>query len=84
MYCLLLIWSTSTAEAKKKKGGGDANLKLRLGSKPTLKLCLVTIFIFYFQNFVFGNIKKKKFSCIFEIKNMFGKLKLKKKFLKKK
>ena len=48
-------------------------------------LCLVIVFVFYFQKLVFGNIKKKQFSCIFEIKNMFGKLKLKKKsFLKKK
>ena len=44
----------------------------------TLRLCLVTIFVFYFQKLVFGNIKKKQFSCIFEIKNMFGQLKLKK------
>ena len=38
----------------------------------TLKLCLVTIYFFYFQKLVFRNIKKKQFSCIFEIKNMFG------------
>ena len=51
----------------------------------TLRLCLVTVFVFYFQKLVFGNIKKKQFSCIFEIKNMFSWLKLKKKnFLKKK
>ena len=37
-----------------------------------LRLCLVTVFIFYFQKLVFGNIKKKQFSYIFEIKNMFG------------
>ena len=37
-----------------------------------LRLCLVTVFVFYFQKLVFGNIKKKQFSCIFEIKNMFG------------
>ena len=29
------------------------------------------MFVFYFQKLVFGNIKKKQFSCIFEIKNMF-------------
>ena len=40
---------------------------------------LVTVFVFYFQKIVFENIIKKKFSCIFEIKNMFGQLKLKKK-----
>ena len=37
-----------------------------------LSLCLVTVFIFYFQKLVFENIKKKQFSYIFEIKNMFG------------
>ena len=30
------------------------------------------VFVFYFQKLVFGSIKKKKISCIFEIKNMFG------------
>ena len=29
-------------------------------------------FYFLFQKLVLGNIKKKKISCIFEIKNMFG------------
>ena len=82
MYCSLLTWSTSMAETKKK--GGNADLKRRLGSKPTLRLCLVTFFIFYFQKFVFENIKKKQFFYIFEIKNMFGELKLKKKFFLKK
>ena len=48
-----------------------------LGEKYTLdlerlRLCLVTVFVFYFQKLVFDNIKKKQFSCIFEIKNMFG------------
>ena len=44
------------------------------------------MFVFYFQKLVFENIKKKQFSYIFEIKNMFGQLKLKKKnsLLKKK
>ena len=37
-----------------------------------LRVCLVIVFVFYFQKLVFGNIKKKQFSCIFEIKNMFG------------
>ena len=44
-------------------------------------------FLFLFSKLVFGNIKKKQIFCIFEIKNMFGQLKLKKKkkgFLKKK
>ena len=49
-----------------------------------LRLCLVTIFVFYFQKLVFGNIKKKQFSCIFEIKNMFGQLKLKRQFFEEK
>ena len=40
--------------------------------KKEIRLCLVTVFVFYFQKLVFGNIKKKQFSCIFEIKNMFG------------
>ena len=35
------------------------------------KLYLATVFVFYFQKLVFGNIKKKQFSCIFEIKNIF-------------
>ena len=34
------------------------------------RLCLVTVFIFYFQKLVFGNINNF-FFCIFEIKNMF-------------
>ena len=52
----------------------------------TIRLYLITVFCFYFQKLVFGNIKKKQIFCIFEIKNMFGQLKLKKKkkFLKKK
>ena len=29
-------------------------------------------FSFLFSKLVFGNIKKKQFSCIFEIKNIFG------------
>ena len=44
------------------------------------------LFFFYFQKLVLENIKKKKkqFSCIFEIKNMFGQLKLKNSFFVKK
>ena len=45
-----------------------------------IRLCLITIFIFYFQKLVFWNIKTKQFSCIFEIKNIFGQLKLKRQF----
>ena len=53
--------------------------------KEKLRICLVTVFIFYFRKLVFGNIKKKKqFSCIFQIKNMSGQLKLKKQFFKEK
>ena len=48
------------------------------------RLCLVTVFVFYFQKLVFGNIKKKQFSHIFEIKNMFGQLKLKRQFFEEK
>ena len=47
-------------------------------------LYLVIVFVFYFQKLVLGNIKKKQFSYIFEIKNMFGQLKLKNSFLNKK
>ena len=36
--------------------------------------------VFYFQKLVFGNIKRKQFSCIFETNNMFGQLKLKRQF----
>ena len=50
-----------------------------------IRLCLVTVFVFYFQKLILGNIKKKRFSCIFEIKNMFSQLKLnKKKFFEEK
>ena len=31
-----------------------------------------TVFIFYFQKFVYGNINKKYFFYIFKIKNIFG------------
>ena len=56
-----------------------------LHPNESFRLCLVIVFVFYFQKFVFENIKKKQFSCIFEIKNMFGYLKLKKDgFLRKK
>ena len=41
-------------------------------------------FYFLFSKTCFWEYKKKKFSCIFEIKNMFGQLKLKRQFLKKK
>ena len=52
--------------------------------KKEIRFCLVTVFVFYFQKLVFGNIKKKKFSCIFEIKIMFGQMKLKRYFFKEK
>ena len=41
-------------------------------------------FCFLFKKLDFGNIKKKKFSCIFEIKNMFGQLKFRKKKIEEK
>ena len=51
----------------------------------SFRLCLVTVFVFYFQKLVLGNIKKKKqFSCIFEIKNIFGQLKIKRQFFEEK
>ena len=34
---------------------------LKKNSTENVRLCLVTVFIFYFQKLVFGNIKKKKF-----------------------
>ena len=51
--------------------------------KCSMKLDLIYIYIYifgksyqnvfvYFQKLVFGNIKKKQFSCILEIKNMLG------------
>ena len=53
--------------------------------KKEIKVMFGNIFFFYFQKLVLGNIKKKKqFSCIFEIKNMFDQLKLKNKFFVKK
>ena len=54
-------------EEKKKK-----EKKRKEKEHKKLRLCLITVFIFCFQKLVFGNIKKKQFSCIFEIKNMFG------------
>ena len=40
--------------------------------RSSFRLCLVIIFVFYFQKLVLENIKKKQFSSLFEIKNMFG------------
>ena len=58
--------------------------KEKLDHIENVWICLVTVFVFYFQKLVFGNIKKKRFSCIFEIKNMFGQLKLKRQFFEEK
>ena len=58
----------------KKKSTYSLSMSIK-GSKPLkekTRLCLVTVFVFYFQKLVFENIKKKQFSCIFEIKNIFG------------
>ena len=41
-------------------------------------------FCFLFSKTFFEEYKEKKFSCIFEIKNMFGQLKLKKQFFEEK
>ena len=57
------------------------NIKKKEKKKEEIfRLYLVTVFVFYFQKLVLGNIKKKQFSYIFEIKNMFGQLKLKRLF----
>ena len=50
----------------------------KVGRQKKFRLYFVTVFVFYFQKLVFGNIKKKQFSYIFKIKNMFDQLKLKK------
>ena len=50
-------------EKKKKRKKPEISLQ-------RIRLCLVTVFVFYFQKLIFGNIKKK-ISYIFEIKNMF-------------
>ena len=41
-------------------------------------------FYFLFSKTCFGEYKKKKFYCIFEIKNMFDQLKLKRQFFEEK
>ena len=46
--------------------------KSERGKRERIRICLVIVFVFYFQKLVFENIKKKQFSYIFEIKNMFG------------
>ena len=48
------------------------NKQDQYSESKNLRLYFVTVFVFYFQKLVFGNIKKKLFSCIFEIKNMLG------------
>ena len=40
-------------------------LSLHLSKKEKIRLCLITIFVFYLKKLVLGNIKKKKISCIF-------------------
>ena len=47
-------------------------MKSKNNGQKSLRLYLLTIFVFYFQKLIFENIKKKQISCIFEIKNMFG------------
>ena len=42
------------------------------------------VFVFYFQKFVFGSIKKKQFYYIFKIKIMFGLVETKKIFFEEK
>ena len=45
---------------------------MALRNSQILRLCLIIVFVFYFQKLVFEDRKKKKISCIFEIKNLFG------------
>ena len=47
-------------------------LKKKIPINEGVMLCLVTVFVFYFQKLVLENLKKKQFSCIFDIINMFG------------
>ena len=47
-------------------------LRKKKKKQRRVRLYLVTVFVIYFQKLIFGNIKKKEFSCIFETKNMFG------------
>ena len=55
------------AERERERGGKRDKMRVSEFNKK-IRLCLVTVFVFYFQKIVFGNIKKKQFSCIFEIK----------------
>ena len=50
---------------------GLSPIKVAFRFEKKLRLCLVIVFVFYFQKLIFRNIMKKQFSCIFEIKNMF-------------
>ena len=36
------------------------NFTNELGKRWNLRLCFITVFVFYFQKLIFGNIKKKK------------------------
>ena len=51
-----------------------------------LRLCLITVFVFYFQKLIFGNIKKKKILIFFLIKKhvWLVEIKKKKKFFEEK
>ena len=51
---------------------GEFHLLIVVLERERERLFLVTVFVFYFQKLIFENIKKEQFSCIFEIKNMFG------------
>ena len=62
-----LVGGWKNERIKKNEGGVK-----KWGNRKKFRLYLITVFIFYFQKLVFENIKKRKNSCIFEIKNMFG------------
>ena len=76
---MLLVYNKlglKTAYLSNTLGFGEKN--------KNIKVMFDNSFYFYFQKLVFGNIMKKQISCIFEIKNMFGQLKLKIQFFEKK
>ena len=60
------------------------NLKAKLQLFPNKNLGYVTVFVFYFQKFVFGRIKKKQFYYIFEIKKHDWLVEIKKIFFEEK
>ena len=56
----------TTSKTRKKLFDMTRSKMLFFGtSLNTIRLCLEIVFVFYFQNLVFRNIKIKEFSCIF-------------------